>query len=100
PDEIELPQQIAREMREIRARLEIQPPEPNAPAVCVIDSGIQEEHFLVEPGIDKECSHCFLPNTSPTDITDYVSPSGHGTRVAGAVLHGEIVRTSGTLSFE
>ncbi len=100
PDEIELPQQIAREMKEVRARLEIQPPDPNAPAVCVIDSGVQEEHFLIEPGIDRESSHCFLPNTATTDVADYVSPSGHGTRIAGAVLHGETIPTSGRVSFE
>jgi hypothetical protein len=100
PDEIETPQQVAREMREVRARLDIQPPDPNAPAVCVIDSGIQEEHFLVEPGIDKQSSHCFLPNTAATDIGDYVRPSGHGTRVAGAVLHGETIPTNGTVSLE
>lgn len=100
PDDIELPQQIAREIREVRARLEIQPPNPTAPAVCVIDSGIQEEHFLLEPGIDKESSHCFLPNASATDVADYVRHGGHGTRVAGAVLHGETVPTEGRVPLE
>lgn len=100
PDDIELPQQVARELREVQARLEIQPPNSNAPAVCVIDSGIQEEHFLLEPGIDKESSHCFLPNTSATDVADYVRPGGHGTRVAGAVLHGEKIPTEGKIRLE
>ncbi|HET6884437.1 MAG TPA: S8 family peptidase, partial [Pirellulales bacterium] len=100
PDDIELPQEIARELREIRARLEIQPPDTNAPAVCVIDSGIQEEHFLLEPGIDKQASHCFLPRTSATDVADYVRHGGHGTRVAGAVLHGEGITTEGKVSLE
>jgi hypothetical protein len=100
PDEIETPQQIAREMREVRARLDIKPPDPNAPAVCVIDSGIQEEHFLIEPGINKQSSHCFLPSTAVTDVADYVRPSGHGTRVAGAVLHGETIPTTGTVSLD
>jgi len=100
PDDIELPQQIARELREIKARLEVQPPDRNAPAVCVIDSGIQEEHFWLEPGIDKETSHCFLPNTSATDVADYVRHGGHGTRVAGAVLHGETIPTEGRVPLE
>ncbi len=100
PDDIELPQQIARELREVRARLDIQAPSANAPAVCVIDSGIQEEHFLLEPGIDKDNSHCFLPNTAATDIADYVRPGGHGTRVAGAVLHGETIPTAGQVPLE
>jgi hypothetical protein len=100
PDDIETPQQIAGELKESRARLDILPPDPTAPAVCVIDSGIQEEHFLLEPGIDKETSHCFLPGVSDSDVADYVPPGGHGTRVAGAVLHGEVVRKSGEITLE
>lgn len=68
-------------------------PDDDAPAVCVIDSGIQESHLLLEPAIDKATSFCFLPPPeSPTDVADYVRPAGHGTRVAGAVLYGEEVR--------
>lgn len=100
PDDIETPQQMARDSKEARARLDILPPDATAPAVCVIDSGIQEEHFLLEPGIDKETSHCFLPGVSDSEVGDYVPPGGHGTRVAGAVLHGEVVRKSGELALE
>jgi hypothetical protein len=66
----------------------------------VIDSEIQEEHVLLEPGIDKSTSHCFLPGKQPTDVADYVSGGGHGTRVAGAVLHGEEVSKTGVVQFE
>ena len=72
------------------------PPDSDAPAVCVIDSGIQEGHVLLEPAIDKAASICFLPNKNATDIGDFVRPGGHGTRVAGAVLYGENVPESGT----
>ena len=69
------------------------PPDPNAPAVCVIDSGIQEEHRLIESAIDKATSFCFLPPPeSSTNVSDYIPPGGHGTRVAGAVLYGETVQ--------
>ncbi len=69
------------------------PPDPSAPAVCVIDSGIQEEHRLIESAIDKATSFCFLPPpVSSSDVSDYIPPGGHGTRVAGAVLYGETVR--------
>ena len=71
------------------------PPDSDAPAVCVIDSGIQEEHVLLEPAIEKVASICFLPNKNATDIGDFVRPGGHGTRVAGAVLYGENVPESG-----
>jgi Subtilase family len=72
------------------------PPEVDAPAVCIIDSGIQEGHVLLAAAIDQTTSHCFLPSTSSTDVADYVPPGGHGTRVAGAVLHGETVPKAGT----
>ena len=69
------------------------PPDPSAPAVCVIDSGIQEEHRLIACAIDKATSFCFLPlPVSSSDVSDYIPPGGHGTRVAGAVLYGETVR--------
>jgi hypothetical protein len=100
PDEIELPQQYARMLREIQTRLTIMPPTHDAPVVCVIDSGIQEEHLLLEPAIDKDASHCFLPETSPTEVADYVAHGGHGTRVAGAVLYGDNIPEAGRLESE
>jgi hypothetical protein len=96
PDEIELPQQHTRQLRDIQTRLTISPPSQNAPVVCVIDSGIQEGHLLLEPAIDKETSHCFLPNTQPTEIADHVRDGGHGTRVAGAVLYADDIPETGT----
>ena len=71
------------------------PPPEEAPAVCIIDSGIQEGHQLLEPAIDTQAHRCFIPDKEPDDVKDEVSPSGHGTRVAGAVLYGENIPTSG-----
>ncbi len=98
PDDIELPQAHARQLREIQTRLTIVPPTEDAPAVCVIDSGIQEEHVLLEPAIDKATSHCFLPNISETDVADYVPAGGHGTRVAGAILYADDIRNEGDVT--
>ena len=100
PEDIETPQQVARDLKASEAQVDIQPPNANAPAVCVVDSGIQEEHFLLEPGIDKTASHCLLPGVSDKGVADYVRPSGHGTRVAGAVLHGEEIPKVGMVNFE
>lgn len=100
PDDIELPQSHARQLRDIQTRLTINPPAPNAPAVCVIDSGIQEGHVLLEPAIDKSTSRCFLPNTAETDVADYVPSGGHGTRVAGAVLYADDIRDQGIVEHE
>lgn len=75
---------------------QLQAPAVNAPAVCVIDSGIQENHQLLRPAIDAAHSRCFLPGVAATDVADYVAPGGHGTRVAGAVLYPREVPKTGT----
>ena len=59
-------------------------PAETAPAVCVIDSGIQEGHRLLQPAIDTANSRSFLAGH---DTADRVAPHGHGTPVAGAVLY-------------
>lgn len=74
---------------------EVISPSANAPTVCVIDSGIQEAHRWLAPAVDTTTSHCFLPDERPGDVADYVSPQGHGTRVAGAVLYPRAVPISG-----
>lgn len=66
---------------------EIIVPDNDAPFVCVIDSGIQEEHTLIRNAIDTATSECFIPGKPSTDVADYVNNGGHGTRVAGAVLY-------------
>jgi len=71
-------------------------PEDDAPAVCVIDSGVQEGHVLLEPAVDKAASRCFLPTKALSDVADEVRPGGHGTRVAGALLYGETVPVDGS----
>ncbi|QDU09648.1 S8 family peptidase [Gimesia aquarii] len=95
PDNISLTRSKAEPGEEVEPN-QITAPPTGAPAVCIIDSGIQEEHVLLEPSIDKESSHCFLPPPeSPTDVADHVWPAGHGTRVAGAVQYGEQVKRDG-----
>jgi hypothetical protein len=71
-------------------------PDADAPAVCVIDSGVQEAHVFIQPAIDQPTSYCFLPGKQTTDVGDFVEPGGHGTRVSGAVLYGETVPPNGT----
>jgi len=91
PEDIALPQQAAN-VREQPGEAGIPTaPDANAPAVCVIDSGIQEAHTLIQPAIDQTASYCFLPGKNSDEVSDDVAPGGHGTRVAGAVLYGENV---------
>lgn len=96
PEDIVLPQRAARGTPVPDGGARPLPPDMNAPAVCVIDSGIQEEHVLLRPAIDSQTSYCFLPGVNENDVADYVAPAGHGTRVAGAVLYGEAVPKEGT----
>lgn len=69
------------------SRVEIQSPSDDAPAVCVVDSGIQEEHRWLAPAMDRTTSRCFLPGVDSNDVADYIESKGHGTRVAGAILY-------------
>ena len=73
----------------------VHPPLDNAPTVCVIDSGIQEQHRWLAAAVDTATSCCFLPDREMDDVADYVSPQGHGTRVAGAILYPREVPTTG-----
>jgi hypothetical protein len=91
PEDIVLPQRGS-DVRDQASDLPAPPPpDAHAPTVCVIDSGIQEAHILLQPAIDQGTSHCFLPGKNADEVSDQVSPGGHGTRVAGAVLYGESV---------
>lgn len=76
---------------------EVSPPSPDAPRVCVIDSGIQEEHRLLAAAILTTDSRCYLPGKGSGETQDEVQPSGHGTKVAGAVLHPELGKTASVL---
>ena len=95
PDEIDLPQRCRDALEKAKAEVNLTPPPGNAPVVCVIDSGIQEEHFLLAPAIDRDESRCFLPDRPATEVADLVRPGGHGTRVAGAILYADDIPTTG-----
>lgn len=83
PEDIALPQQPPGESEPAGQGFTPLPPEADAPAVCVIDSGVQEGHIFIQAAIATDESYCFLPAHNSTDVGDYVAPGGHGTRVAG-----------------
>lgn len=74
----------------------LEPPDPNAPKVCVIDSGIQERHPLLRGVIDEPNSRSWVPGELD-QTADYVPNGGHGTRVAGAVIYPREVPRTGQL---
>lgn len=62
------------------------PPSPDAPTVCVVDSGVQEQHRLLSSLVRPSMSRRFLEGRG---VADDVSSGGHGTRVAGAAAWGD-----------
>ena len=69
-------------------------PGTDAPAVCVFDTGVNRSHALIEPA------------TAPEDLytlnedwgVDDQDPSGHGTSMAGMILHGDLTAALGDQS--
>lgn len=82
------------EGEEVENDIEILAPSSDAPTVCIIDSGIQENHRLLEVAINPSKSINY--DTFDSTTADLVSNGGHGTRVAGAVLFGEEIPLSGS----
>lgn len=78
--------------------IEILPPNKDAVKVCIIDSGIQENHRLIEPALDWANSRSYVDGDATT--ADYVKQSGHGTKVAGAVLYPQSIPKSGQIQLE
>ena len=78
--------------------LEVIAPDNNASKVCVIDSGIQENHRLIEPAVDTVNSRSYVDGDATT--ADYVRQSGHGTKVAGAVLYPVAIPKNGQYKLE
>jgi hypothetical protein len=72
-------------LQTIPESLIIIPPAQESPVVCVIDSGIQEDHRYLSQAIMQNDSICLIPGR--TNIMDEVGLGGHGTRVAGAILY-------------
>lgn len=66
-------------------------PGMEAPAVCVFDTGVNRGHALIEPALALTDLHTLNQDWGADDH----DPSGHGTSMAGMILHGDL---TGTLS--
>lgn len=60
------------------------PPPPDAPAVCVLDTGINRGHPLLEPLLAAEDNHTIFADSSPNDTM------GHGTPMAGLSAYSDL----------
>lgn len=57
-------------------------------AVCVLDSGVRRTHPLIEPALATEDWHTIRPAWGSDDTPAW---NGHGTRMAGVGLYGDLV---------
>lgn len=80
--------------------LTINGPDEDSPIICVIDSGIQENHKYLQPAILSQDSQCFIPNETSTNDEYGLNgkTGGHGTRVAGAILYYNDIPNTGTVN--
>jgi len=86
PDEFSTPTVTPNQSESDREVFTLESPSPDAPRVCVIDSGIQERHPKLRDAIDSQHSRSWVPGELNM-TADYVPGGGHGTRVAGAILY-------------
>jgi hypothetical protein len=71
-------------MRELLARTTASP--RDAPAVCILDTGVSRGHPLIEGSLAEEDCHCCDPGWKAPDH------HGHGTEMAGLALYGDLAR--------
>jgi hypothetical protein len=65
------------------------PPDASAlVAVCLLDSGVRRTHPLIDPALTPDDWHTINPTWGPDDTPAW---QGHGTRMAGVALYGDLV---------
>lgn len=65
----------------------IVPPRANAPAVCILDSGVTQAHPLIRPALSEDDMHTYAEAWGEADSERW---HGHGTEMAGLCLHGDL----------
>ncbi|MEM7353286.1 MAG: S8 family peptidase [Acidobacteriota bacterium] len=75
-------------LRELRERSTEAP--SDAPAVCVLDTGVNRQHPLLEPSLAEEDCHSVRPEWGSHDDGGGPTMQGHGTEMAGLALWGDL----------
>ena len=65
----------------------IQWPGRDVPAVCLLDTGVNRAHPLIEPALDANDVQALVAEWQGDD---HYPGQGHGTQMAGAALHGDL----------
>ena len=60
------------------------PPPENAPSICILDTGVTEQHPLLQPAADTADMHTYDPAWGKDDR------SGHGTAMAGLAIYSDL----------
>lgn len=66
-------------------------PGANVPSVCVFDTGVNRAHTLIEPALAEGDLHALDGDWNTDDHHRY----GHGTGMAGLILHGDLTAPLG-----
>jgi hypothetical protein len=61
-------------------------PAQDAPAVCILDTGVNAGHPLLKPAMSERDLHAYDPSWGVHDDL------GHGTEMAGVALHGDLLQ--------
>lgn len=66
------------------------PPPADAPAVCILDTGVTRAHPLLDPIIDPADAMAVDPAWGPQDDGGGPNNMGHGTEMAGCAAYGDL----------
>ncbi len=69
---------------------ELTPPDANAPAVCILDTGLTSAHPLLAPATSTSEVHTIQPAWGAGDSAVANQRRGHGTEMAGLCLYGDL----------
>ena len=91
PCSLPLRELSSREQREFQDELldRIEWPDTRAPAVCLLDTGVNHKHPLLEPLLRDEDCFTVDPSSGTSDHPDPLR--AHGTRMAGLAAYGPLV---------
>jgi hypothetical protein len=69
-------------------------PGADTPSVCLLDTGLNRAHALIEPAAAEKDLHAVDAEWGTSDHSDY----GHGTSMAGLALHGDLTAALADIS--